>query len=366
MYRTNSPSQVNAITSRNFNDRLAEGLAGIGAIGMLESLPRKPQLMVINYHRIGNSTMTDLDPGVFSTDSNGLDSHIKALRRRFTFISPSEALDVVEMRVTPKEPLLLLTFDDGYRDNLTQAYPVLESNGLKAIFFVVTSYLESPQVPWWDRLARLVRAIAARNSSTTVAMPDNRKLEITPFNLQHSIRQVLACFKTCNPSEQQKFEIVLIKLAGTDSPEIRTTDYPGKDSVGISDSDLMMTWGDVKTLHSAGMTIGAHSHTHRILSSLDKASQHDEIRSSKRILENHLNSQIDFLAFPDGKRETFNSETMREAQDAGFRAAFSFYGGTNLAGNIRPFDIRRSSIAHHASAVRLRIECARLGSVFGR
>ena len=366
MYRTDSQFQVNTIKARTFNDRLAEGLAGIGAIAMLEALPRKPQLMVINYHRIGNSTMTNLDPGVFSTDSNGLDEQIRALRRRFTFISPSEALDVVETRVTPKEPLLLLTFDDGYRDNLTQAYPVLASHGIKAIFFVVTSYLESPQVPWWDRLASLVRAIAIRNSSTIVTLPGTKSLEISPFNLQHSIKQVLAHFKLCSPSEQQTFELNLRTLAGANNPETQTSDFHGKSGAGISDLDLMMTWADVKNLDAAGMTIGAHSHTHRILSSLDKASQHDEIRSSKRILESHLTSQIDFLAFPDGKRETFNSETMREAQDAGFRAAFSFYGGTNLAGDIRPFDIRRSSIPHHANAVRLRIECARLGSVFSR
>jgi peptidoglycan/xylan/chitin deacetylase (PgdA/CDA1 family) len=128
----------------------------------------------------------------------------------------------------------------------------------------------------------------------------------------------------------------------------------------------MMSWEDIRTLHAAGMTIGAHSHTHRILSALDKASQQQEIRSSKRILEDFLTSKVDFLAFPDGRRETFNAETMREAQAAGFRAAFSFYGGTNITGSIQPFDIRRSSIPRTTTAVRLRIECARMGSVFSR
>ena len=366
MYRMDMPSKVNTIKARSFNDRLAEGLVRIGAIGMLESLPRKPQLMVLNYHRIGDSAMANLDPGVFSTDSDGLDEQIKALRRRFTFISPPEALDVIEGKVTPREPLLLLTFDDGYRDNLKQAYPVLASHGLKAIFFVVTSYLESPQVPWWDRMAGLVRVIALTNSSSMITLSDSKTLEITPYNLKSAIKQVLEHYKASSPSEQLTFESLLKRSAGAASSKAQAANGLEEGSLEISDTDLMMTWEDVKSLHAAGMTIGAHSHTHRILSSLDKVSQHDEICSSKRILEDYLASPVDFLAYPDGKRETFNSETMREAQEAGFRSAFSFYGGTNLAGDIQPFDIRRNSIPRHASGVRLRIECARLGSVFSR
>ena len=366
MYRMDIPSQVKTIKARSFNDRLAEGLARVGAIGLLESFPRKPQLMVINYHRIGDSTMTNLDPGVFSTDSNGLDEQIKALRRRFTFISPSEALDVIDGTVTPKEPLLLLTFDDGYRDNLTQAYPVLASHGLKAIFFIVTSYLESPQIPWWDRLASLVRAIALTNRSTIISLPNSKSLDISRHDLQGSIKQVLEHYKAISSTDQPVFEAKLQSLVIPDDPRDKALDYSGLGGIRASDMDLMMTWEDLKALHAAGMTIGAHSHTHRILSSLDKASQNDEIRSSKRILESYLTSRVDFLAYPDGRRETFNSETMREAQEAGFRSAFSFYGGTNLAGDIRPFDIRRISIPRHESEVRLRIECARLGSAFSR
>jgi peptidoglycan/xylan/chitin deacetylase (PgdA/CDA1 family) len=366
MYRMDNPPPVNTLKASTFNDRLAEGLVRAGAVRILESLPRRPQLMVINYHRIGNSTMTGLDPGVFSTDSNGLDEQIKALRRRFTFISPSEALDVIEMKVIPKEPLALLTFDDGYRDNLTQAYPVLTSHGLKAIFFVVTSYLESPQVPWWDRLASLVRVITLKNHSTSIALHDARMLEVTPHNLKNSIKQVLENFKACSPSDQQEFESYLRRLAGINSAQPHSNDHLEHVVDGTGDTDLMMSWEDVKTLDAAGMTIGAHSHTHRILSALDKASQQQEIRSSKRILESFLTSPVDFLAFPDGRREAFNSETMLEAQEAGFRAAFSFYGGTNLAGSIRPFDVRRSSIPRTSSGVRLRIECARMGSAFSR
>jgi hypothetical protein len=215
MYRMDMPSQVNTTKASSFNDRVAEGLVKIGAIGMLESLPRKSQLMVLNYHRIADSAMANLDPGVFSTDSDGLDEQIKALRRRFTFISPLEALDVIEGKINPKEPLLLLTFDDGYRDNLSQTYPVLASHGLKAIFFVVTSYLESPQVPWWDRIAGLVRAIALTNSSSIITLSDSKTLEITPYNLKSSIRQVLEHYKASIQHLSRSYDGSSVLLATT-------------------------------------------------------------------------------------------------------------------------------------------------------
>ena len=120
MYRMDTPSIVRTIKARSFSERLADGLVKSRAIGMLESFARKPQLLVLNYHRIGDSSNSNLDPGVFSTDAHGFDNQIQALRRIYTFITPSEALEVIEGKVTPKEPLLLLTFDDGYRDNLTQ------------------------------------------------------------------------------------------------------------------------------------------------------------------------------------------------------------------------------------------------------
>jgi peptidoglycan/xylan/chitin deacetylase (PgdA/CDA1 family) len=366
MYRMDTPSIVKTAKARSFNDRLADGLVKTRAVGMLESLARKPQLLVLNYHRIGDSAISSFDPGVFSTDASGFSEQIKALSRVYTFVTPSEALEVIEGKVTPKEPLLLLTFDDGYRDNFTQAYPVLLSYGLKAIFFVVTSYLESPQVPWWDRIAGLIRVIAKRGAPTNIPISRSEMLVIVPNNLNESIKRALSLFKTRDSSDQEAFELELRKYIALNGTEADSIDGHAIAHSDFGEKNLMMSWNDVKLLHAAGMTIGAHSHSHQILGRLDRDSQRKEILTSKRTLEDNLSSPVHFMAYPDGKRETFNSDTMSEAQSIGFRAVFSFYGGTNRSGRMHPFDVRRSSLSGEMTGSRLLVECARLGTFLNR
>jgi peptidoglycan/xylan/chitin deacetylase (PgdA/CDA1 family) len=306
----------------------------------LELLRSRPQLLVLNYHRIGDLNASCHDRGVFSTDADGLDHQLAALKRRFTVVAPADSLEVIEDRYRPREPLVLLTFDDGYRDNLTNAYPVLRAHKVEAIFFVVTSLAGSADIPWWDRLAAMARRCAERNISVSFAGAHPETFEFSPETLGDSIRTVLQAYKRASPPDQKRLLEAFERAVG-----------PG---AAAPEARLMLDWRDIRELRSGGMTIGVHSHSHPILARLTPEEQRLELSTSKALVEEQLGVRADFVAYPDGASESYDEASKAAAAASGFRAAFSFCGGTNLFGGIDRFDVRRTTLHPYSDAERLR------------
>jgi peptidoglycan/xylan/chitin deacetylase (PgdA/CDA1 family) len=113
-----------------------------------------------------------------------------------------------------------------------------------------------------------------------------------------------------------------------------------------------------------GMAIGSHTHSHHVLSQLDTNRQFEELSESRAILKKELGVETDALAYPVGGRISFTDQTQKAARDAGYRAAFSFYGGTNRRGQTSPYDVVRVGIDNQSRS-RLRAQvsvCRTTGS----
>ena len=103
--------------------------------------------------------------------------------------------------------------------------------------------------------------------------------------------------------------------------------------------------------------IGSHTHSHAVLSQLGPERQYEELSKSRAILKEQLGVEADALAYPVGKRNSFTEETQRLASEVGYRAAFSFHGGTNLSGRTSPYNICRFDLGE-VSLSRLQLEMA--------
>jgi len=98
-------------------------------------------------------------------------------------------------------------------------------------------------------------------------------------------------------------------------------------------------------MSKGGMAIGSHTHSHHVLSQLEPDRQYEELSESRAILKEQLGVAADVLAYPVGGRTSFTDQTQTLAREAGYRAAFSYYGGTNLPGKTSPYDVSRISIS---------------------
>jgi peptidoglycan/xylan/chitin deacetylase (PgdA/CDA1 family) len=104
--------------------------------------------MIVAFHRVNNMTVGDgLTCGV-----EAFRHYCEFFRRHFEVVSLRHLVDKMEAGL-PLNRELAITFDDGYADNYENAAPILKALGLPATFFVVTRFISTDTVPWWDKEA---------------------------------------------------------------------------------------------------------------------------------------------------------------------------------------------------------------------
>jgi peptidoglycan/xylan/chitin deacetylase (PgdA/CDA1 family) len=108
-------------------------------------------------------------------------------------------------------------------------------------------------------------------------------------------------------------------------------------------SDEMMNWEQIREALASGMSIGSHTHTHRVLSTLSLSEQSEELSLSKSILEQKLNTVVQSIAYPVGGHRDCSSDTGRIAEESGYLLGFSFQTGFNDSNQICPFEVGRVS-----------------------
>ncbi len=334
---------------RGKREFVARACSRTGITKILESLPQRPVLIILNYHRVGNAADTPFDSGTFSATPEELDSQLVYLKRRFHMATLEEALSMVNgNRESPRRTSVLITFDDGYLDNYTLAFPILREHGVQGVFFLPTAFVGSGKLPWWDAIAYMIKQ--SRQKSICLNYPQPATFDIENDGATRVSMQILHAFIQPAVKEPARFIADLEKACETARPE----------SAG---ERLFLNWEEAREMQHCGMAFGSHTDTHEVLSKLSREQQRGEVFRSRQILERELDRRIDTLAYPVGQRYCFSSDTVEALKQTGYRAAFSFYGGLNRPGETEPFDIHRYSVGDQSYA-RLRLQTS-LAAVSG-
>jgi peptidoglycan/xylan/chitin deacetylase (PgdA/CDA1 family) len=322
---------------------LARGLLWSGASLLLAQLPARDSLLVLNYHRIGNAEDDLFDPGVFSATAEEFDNQIAYLKRRLSLVTLDEALAFIDGTDKDKTSRcrVLITFDDGYLDNYEIAYPILRSHGAQGVFFLATGMVGSCELPWWDRIAYLVKT--ARRRRFSLRYPAELAVDLDKIGLMNSLIAILKLCKLPDNSNPEQFIRELAEAGEGEEP-------PGT-------LRRFLNWDEAREMTGGGMAIGSHTHSHTVLSQLEPERQLEELSQSRTILKEQLGVEVDVLAYPVGGSNSFTNQTQILARDAGYRAAFSFYGGTNFPGKTNPYDVNRIDI-EGPSRSRFRVQTA--------
>jgi peptidoglycan/xylan/chitin deacetylase (PgdA/CDA1 family) len=316
--------------------------AAAGFTWLLERMPHRAVLMILTYHRIGDQDATEYDPALFSCTADDLDWQITYLKRRFRMTTLAEVVGLLAGEDRLTEPRVLITFDDGYIDNYEVAFPVLRRHGVQGVFFVPTAFAGTSRIPWWDQVAYIVRH--SRRPRFRLEYPRREEFDLAADGPARSIQRVLKLYKDPAMRDAARFLEELQRACDSARPDTAA-------------QRCFLDWNEAREMQRGGMAFGSHTHSHDILSKLPAASQLDELRLSREILEKELGREIDTLAYPVGKPGTFSQETVDALRLAKYRAAFSSCKGFNTAGSIAPFDIRRCAVDRQ-SRKRLRLQTA--------
>jgi peptidoglycan/xylan/chitin deacetylase (PgdA/CDA1 family) len=288
----------------------------------------RASLLVLNYHRIwapGQATSA-YDDGVF-------DSNFETFRRQMQWLrSATHVLDedgLLSLGDLPRLPngrlYTLVTFDDGYIDCFTLVKPVLDSLGIKGIFFIPVEILETRRLGWWDIAAYLLK------KSDREAIEVDGRVFALGQRIHASLRLILNQFKL---EKAEHTESLLAKLSAACGVELPTKDQQSAE---------LMDWSQVCRLRDSGHAIGSHAWSHRALATLQPEQQAMEIRESRRELHAILAREIHSFAYPVGGPQHFNQISVELVRDAGYRQAFTFNTGMSSLPLANRFQIPRES-----------------------
>jgi peptidoglycan/xylan/chitin deacetylase (PgdA/CDA1 family) len=339
---------------------LARGLQGTGLLALFERAvaARGPALVVLTYHRVAEPRTDRFYTPVISATPDRFYEQTKWLRENVHLLTLADVIAQLESGSPWSRPGVLLTFDDGYRDNFDVAVPILREFQVPAAFFISTNFVESPAIPWWDQVAYVLKETQARRLALERAKngdgaPILIDLETSPRKA--AIMTIIRAFLADTIPDESWF---LAQLAA----EARVViDH---DRLGGA---LFMNWDQVRQLADSGtcFSVGSHTHSHQKLAALEVESERDELARSKQILEGRTGHGVSALAYPFGWAGTYTARTKALAAESGYRIAFASRPGMNRPATLDRYELSRLSVASDDSLALLRSRMA-LNGVFGR
>jgi peptidoglycan/xylan/chitin deacetylase (PgdA/CDA1 family) len=256
----------------------------------------KPSLVILTYHRVlpqGHPDRNIEQPGMWVSPET-LAMHLKVLSKYFEFADLGSWLVQSESGDTLPDRSCAITFDDGWRDNYTHAFPLLRQAGIPATVFLVSEFIGGRYAFWPNRLARLCRRLGTTDLSSLPAPLEPMIRETVssehkwamPMTVDQIDRLISAC-KTM--PDAMLYELI-------DEAE-RVT---GVDSL-VSQRDLLDV-DEIAEMHQSRLIqYGSHTRRHtRLLSGLSQNCLRDEVSGSKQQIETLLGQKVNLFCYPNG------------------------------------------------------------------
>jgi len=286
---------------------------------------RRREPLVLRYHRVYPDGFTPLyELGV---PRSLFEAQLDFLKRYCSVVTLEEVCAGLFDGAPLPDRAVAITFDDGYRDNLTEALPALEARGLPATVFVTAGHVESGAPFWWDRVA------AAFEHAPAGVVEVDLGSGSEPIFLSDTSSRLRAIDAVCERAKLM--------------PHRHARDWIGALEAELgppaSGERSVLTWEEVRQLRGKGIEIGSHTLDHPVLSRMEAAEAERQIVESRRLLEERLDAPVRFFAYPNGKRDDLTPEVVAAVRRAGYRAALTTIEG-RASSNSDPYRIERVGV----------------------
>ena len=253
--------------------------------------------------------------GVTPENTATMAAQLRYLARHFKVISLKTMVDRLRKDRSAGVNELVLTFDDGLRNNLSVVYPILRQLKMPAAFFVCPGLIGTGRWLWNHEI---------RCRLKTLSSEARTELRATLLSPDASVESIVEWMKTLKLPQRQRAEAAI--------REATPAFYP---SPTQSEAYDMMDWSDLAALDSSLITIGSHTVSHPILTSLAAGEIEYEVRESRRLLEERLGRAADFFCYPNGSYDS----RVYQAVKNNFVAAVTTE--TGVLGRVDEIDLHR-------------------------
>ena len=268
---------------------------------------------ILSYHRVND----DEDMFFPAITLEVFERQMRVLADCFTICRVGELIERIKRDDLP-ENAVAVTFDDGYRDNYTNAFPILKRYSIPATVCLATDVIGTSRTLWHDDV------FTAFRKTTALELPDigigTSVLPLTSIATKlHAQAEVLTHLWSLDTALR---DMAVERLRTALNVERRHADT----------ARLMLTWEEVAEMSREGIEFGAHTGSHPALSKVSLEIAREEIRRSKFSIERILKVPVTTFAYPHGRRGDFTTTTKALIKDAGFDCALTTIFGNNEPG----------------------------------
>jgi peptidoglycan/xylan/chitin deacetylase (PgdA/CDA1 family) len=282
---------------------------------------------ILCYHRVGTEGVplhSRLAPAAFEAQMRHLRKHYR--------IVPLGQLCCELQEDREVEPTLAITFDDGYRDLYTHAFPVLRKYEIPATIYLIGRSLETGEAPWYDRIFAALAAVTSPRLD--VELNATQRLVLSNKASRAAAAWEIICYLRSIPDcERRKWCTTFEELIPIPAEKLE---------------GRMLDWEQVRTMLRSGILFGAHTMTHPAVSRLTVCDFDNELEGSRRLLENGLQVPVLDFAYPFGKPADYSRAAVQFLAEKGFRSAATTREGINSSG-ADMFALRRTQVSDDPS-----------------
>ena len=319
---------------------LATSILGSGPALALARGWRRRGYAVLCYHRLREPTAFD-DP-TFVISPERFREHVEVLSR----LGQVVGLDDLAASGTPSDrPRVVITFDDGYREVLDHALPVLAEYGCPSVLYCCSEVVAGERAFWWDRLESSLRAAPPGPVDLSARDGSELRLELDGDAGRAATLARLREHCTLQPDPRTAGEHLLEQLPAADLPD-----------------DLYLDVEGLARAESLGAEIGSHSRRHSRLGALPASELDEELRESRAALDAWTSRSVRSVAYPHGDPSSVNEVVFHAARTAGYETGFTIRPALARPGD-DPFSIPR--ITMYATDTARRCAAKGLGALPG-
>ncbi len=274
-------------------------LLGVTSLVFHRQFRDRKKILILLYHRIcqpENFFQPAVSPERF-------EEQIRFISQHFEVVSTSRMFEIMDKKQLPQKPLAVITFDDGYRDNLETAYPILKKYNVPATIFLATESLEGAPM-WTSRVEAMFKNTAIKNL-TVESLSKERTFELGSYEDRMKIcHEVKSEMKQVPDSHRQTILEELEERMG-----------------GCKLSAEMLSWDDVRQMMQDPLIeFGSHSVSHRMLANLSLPEILSELEQSKEKIRNETGKEPCFISYPGN---SYDVRVEKAAEQVGYEAAFA-------------------------------------------
>jgi peptidoglycan/xylan/chitin deacetylase (PgdA/CDA1 family) len=278
----------------------------VSELGIGPFLQSRSSITVLTYHGITDAK-SDINDFCFVGEDE-FDKQMKYLSQNFDVKS---AEDAYLNSYNNEKPVAVVTFDDGFFNNFSHAFPILKKYGVPATIFLSTNFIDSNDTIWFCKIIQVIESsqeseISWRGSLLPIKSgPDKR--------LASSIIQT--DLKRLHPASIEEelitlFDSLNINMDFNDTPYGMLTE---KSVIEMQESKLI--------------TFGAHTHNHAILTKLSKDESKNEIHESLRQVQILTGKKCTMFAYPNGGVGDYSNNHKQILQNSSVSLTFSMKDG---------------------------------------